>query len=377
LEALEQWNDFQNTFTNELHDADMGRVYFMDMQLTRSLSILPEDLTEFVQETTDWHRLMSDEELEQQQEKVIIPFQAEQEPLLSPTPSCEEIFTGEEEEEEEEEGKMISSWDVSMGYVMLFVAVLAISSNGTALHLLYGVPPALKLFWRMTATTLLLSFFVIKGVFWNGYTGPNMGHHEWMTFAMAVITFAAHTLLLYTAFEYTTIGNAVIYGNSQALLLIIGRAFLGHSVSGLEILGVIVAFTGAILCSRDSEQRADVEIDYDPRMAMLGDGLALLSSVAGVAYLTCAKAVRPHISVTLFMFLVMFFGSVCIFIYLILTGVPITWSRDPHTGLLGWFTMENNHFLIMLHSTSSRKKICLCVFECKRERVQFLLVTTG
>jgi hypothetical protein len=100
---------------------------------------------------------------------------------------------------------------------------------------------------------------------------------------------------------------------------------------------------------------------------MLGDGLALLSSVAGVAYLTCAKAVRPHISVTLFMFLVMFFGSGCIFIYLILTGVPITWSRDPHTGLLGWFTMENNHFLIMLHSTSSRKKI-VCALLNARER---------
>jgi drug/metabolite transporter (DMT)-like permease len=342
FEAWEQWNDFQNTFSNELHDADVGRVYFMDMQLTRSLSVLPEDLTEFVQESTYWQRITEEELPDLWEETETITKQAattEQEPLLPPGVSSEE-----------EEIKP-SPWDISMGYLLLLVAVLAVSSNGTALHLLYGVPPALKLFWRMTATTILLSILVLKAVFWNGYSPPTMGYHEWMTFAMAVLAFAAHTLLLYTSFEYTTIGNAVIYGNSQALLLIIGRAVWGEHVSGLEILGVLVAFTGAILCSRDSEERANVEIDYDPRMAMWGDGLALLSAVAGVAYLTCAKAVRPHISVTLFMFLVMLFGSVCILLYLIVTGVPITWSRDPHTGLFGWLTMEHDHFIIMLHST--------------------------
>jgi drug/metabolite transporter (DMT)-like permease len=234
---------------------------------------------------------------------------------------------------------------------MLLIAVLAVSSNGTALHLLYGVPAPLKLFWRMTVTCGLLSLFAGKSCVCNK-TAASLSWAQWNLLILAALCFCAHTLLLYTALEYTTIGNALIYANSQALLLIVGKAVVGEPVTPSEGLGVVTAFTGAILCSRDSQGQAaaDAHDEHTPATALYGDALALASAVAGVAYLTLAKAVRPHLSVTVFMFLITMFGSGMVLAYLYCcSDVPVTWDRQGHTGLLGWLTLQDHHVWILLH----------------------------
>jgi drug/metabolite transporter (DMT)-like permease len=199
----------------------------------------------------------------------------------------------------------------------------------------------------MTATAALLSGFAIKSCFWNQYV-TDLTAAQLLTFLAAVVAFSAHTLLQYNALEYTTIANAIIYGNSQALLLIIGKACVGEPVSWLEGAGVVTAFSGAILCTRDSEESAVADPNHN-KLAIFGDLLALASALAGVAYLTFAKAVRQHISVTLFIFLVMFLGSWLVLLYMLLTGVTLTISRDPNTGVFGWITMHDSHLLILLH----------------------------
>jgi drug/metabolite transporter (DMT)-like permease len=69
----------------------------------------------------------------------------------------------------------------------------------------------------------------------------------------------------------------------------------------------------------------------------------------GVGYLTFAKALRPHISVTLFMFMVMVFGSVIVLCFMAASGVPFQFSRDPYDGLFGWSSLEQHRILIALH----------------------------
>ena len=202
----------------------------------------------------------------------------------------------------------------------------------------------------MTATTILLTAFLIKAAVWNKVNiVPQLTPGQWAAFFLAVVLFAAHCLLLYLALEYTTIGNAIIYANSQALLLIVGKVFVGQAVTLLEGVGVVVAFTGALLCSRDSEQSAGDDPEHTITEARWGDFMALLSAVAGVLYLTLAKSVRSYVPVTLFIWMVMCLGSFLVLAYLYLTAVPVTWDRHPYTGLFGWMVMTDHHIWILLH----------------------------
>jgi drug/metabolite transporter (DMT)-like permease len=289
----------KGTFREELEDADRGKTFFLDMSMTRSMSVLPEDIQDLAEEATG----------------------VQQQDGAPPDAS------------------------VAGRYASLFTAVLAVSSNGTALALLDGVNPALKLQWRMTATALVLSFFASRTLLKEGF--PKLSTLQLFTLMGAIICFFFMTLLLYTALEYTSIGNAVIGANSQALLLILGKFLVGQKVLALEGLGVVVAFGGCILCSGD--EASDQNDEKKASTALFGDMLAFASAAAGVLYLTFAKAVRSEISVTVFMFLVTSCGSLLTLFYLILSGADLSWSTDPHIGVFGWINLSGHRLWILIH----------------------------
>lgn len=321
----------QETWKNELEEGDLGNRYFLDMNLTRSLSVLPEDITEFAREAAISLSERNYDQLSGGEPATPIPH----------TPKAS-----------------FSS------YAALLSAVLAVSSNGTALALLHDVHPALKLFWRMTAVAVLLSFFAIRTMMRQyreeGHFFPKLTPSQWFTFGAAALCFFCHTLLAFTALTLTSIGNAVIGTNSQALLLVLGKALTGQTVVFLEGAGVVLAFGGCILCAlgeghgvetEDSGSGTDEIDDYDDAKskALLGDGMAVASAIFGVCYLTFAKTVRSHISVTIFMFMVMLSGCVLCFLYMSLAQVPYTLDNDPHTGLFGWLTLANQHIFIVIY----------------------------
>ena len=127
-EAAEEVKD---AFINELQQADDGRTHFLDTNLTRALSVLPEELGEFVEEATGI-------EVELGKEQLVAKPDIEQ-------PSAEVV----------KEVPASMAWP----FISLLTAVFAVSSNGSALALLRGVAPPLKLYWRMTATGGFLSIF--------------------------------------------------------------------------------------------------------------------------------------------------------------------------------------------------------------------------
>jgi drug/metabolite transporter (DMT)-like permease len=290
----------KGAFIRELNDADQGRTYFLDMSMTRSLSVLPDELQDFADEAVGKE----------------LPREA--------PPEASAL------------GR----------YASLLSAVLAISSNGSALALLHGVEPPMKLFWRMTATALALSTFAFRMVWNDGPPVLTLG--QWVTFAGAAVCFFLQTLLFYSALEYTSIGNATIGANSQALLLILGKFFAGERVLFLEGLGVLLAFGGCLLCSGDEVKGSKGTAD-DNNSALFGDMLAFASSGAGVGYLTFAKAVRPHLPTTVFMFLVMVCGSFLVLTYMLLVDMPVTFNNDPFTGLFGWINLDGYRLFILVH----------------------------
>lgn len=300
--------DFQETadamgqsFRRSLVSMDRGETGFFDMSLTRSLSVLPDDLADLIDE-------------------VGIDVRAGE---VAADASGPPLFQ----------------------YLALLSAVAAVSSNSTALHLIDGVSAPLKLYWRMTASYIALAPLAIHSLSRDGF--PSLSFSGWVTFVAATVTYSAQGCLFVSALDLTTIGNAVIYANSQALLLIIGKAFVGERIHPLEALGVAVAFSGAILCSLDSEGEAQEE-DASTR-AVFGDLLALASAVGGVAYLTFAKTCRSAMSVTVFIFSVMFFGSFMVLLYLVVTdGENLEFTMDPYIGVFGWLDLSRVPVVVYL-----------------------------
>jgi len=288
--------DARDAFVEELNDADHGDLYFLDMNLTRSLAVPPTDLREFLKESTSLRRITEEEEEEESVKEELKPKGL---PLLP--------------------------------FLSLLAAVLAVSSNGSALSLQKGVPASLKLYWRMTATALALSFVAVKSLVYDGR--PTLTGSQWISFGLAVCCFVFQNLSFVIAIRYTSIGNAVIFANSQALLLLAGKAFIGTPIVFMEGSGALVAFAGAILCASGESSPAGQE---DHNLALIGDGLALLAAIGGVGYLTFAKAIRHTMSVTLFMFLVMFSGSFLVLAFMLITNVGVTFSDDVDYGLFGW-----------------------------------------
>ena len=52
LGTIVEGMDVRDTFVAELREADQGDLYFLDMGMTRNLSILPDDLNDFIEEAT-------------------------------------------------------------------------------------------------------------------------------------------------------------------------------------------------------------------------------------------------------------------------------------------------------------------------------------
>lgn len=298
--------DVKDAFVGELREADDGDTYFLDMSLSRSLAVPPDDLRSFLRETTSLKRLTV-------------------------------------EEEEEEELPEAKGGVPVVPFLALLAAVIAVSSNGSALSLQVGVPASLKLYWRMTATAIALSFPAMKSVYFNGW--PKLAGSQWISFVMAVCCFSFQNLAFVIAIQYTSIGNAVIFANSQALLLLLGNFLIGTPIVLMEGCGAFVAFSGAMLCAASESSPVGQE---SHALAILGDALALGAAFGGVGYLTFAKAIRQTMSVTLFMFMVMFTGSFLVLFYMLIANVGVSFSADPDHGLFGWTSWRPDRLLIEL-----------------------------
>jgi drug/metabolite transporter (DMT)-like permease len=145
------------------------------------------------------------------------------------------------------------------------------------------------------------------------------------------------------AIQYTSIGNAVIFANSQAILLLAGKAFVGSPILCMEATGALVAFAGAILCANGESKNHFGEESHS--LEISGDVLAAFAAFGGVGYLTFAKSIRHTMSVTVLMFLVMFTGSFLVLAYMMVVDVGVKFSMNDDLGLFGWLNFRPDRLL--------------------------------
>ena len=352
--------DIRDAIVEELEQADDGEkeFCFLEMSLARDMSILPEDLVR-VAEVTAPEELLEMEEFEDNNMDATTSennADPEKQPLKGEDETVVTMTT------------VQASHAIPLNaYLLLASAVVALSSVGPLLNVQSGINPVLKVYWRMSATAMCLFPFAAASVYKEGgirNVTKSLHGPQLVTLLITAACYATMCVAFVLSLKYTAVGNAVILSNSQSVLLLIGKIFVGQRILALEAAGAIIAFAGATVCSLDSAAReaevsggeamgATATSSGDSHLTLLGDGLAMMSAVAGVFYLTFAKAVRPHFNLYVFMFLIMFCGSSMILTFMLiyrvstdfhvhhtvvtsLTHFHISIDRNIEHGIWGW-----------------------------------------
>ena len=303
----EEAHDVKEQFVDALVQKDDGESLFMDMALTRNLSILPGDL-----------------------EQAAADQQASQDSSGNTNNETKKTVLPDTKDPDEKEAIPFHA------YLTLAAAVIALSAIGPSLDAQQGVQPTMKILWRMLGTAMFLLPYALRSTLQDGL--PTLTHTHWCTFGCASFCYAVMCVGFVIALEYTAVGNAVIFANSQVVLLLIGKFFVGAPVLLLEGFGALVAFGGGILCTVDASQTTTADdSEESPVWSGWGDIFALISAVGGVGYLVLAKSVRGRFqNVYVFMFLNMMCAATCCLIYLLISGQDVTFDLNLHTGVLGF-----------------------------------------
>lgn len=314
--VVEEYNEVKDALVEEMVEADDGDNFFLEMSLARNLSILPGDVMNVaIAGAEASHATAQDTEAEEGFELPpadflpLPPDQLPSGPLATP----------------------------ASAYFLLASAVIALSSIGPLLDLQEDCTPTMKVYWRMSATAMVLLPLAAYSVGKEGF--PRLTFFQWLNFLVAAAAYATMCVGFVQALSYTSVGNAVILANSQAIMLLLAKFMVGERVLMLEGAGAVTAFVGAALCSRDSADSKPDEAGGPSAgtLTLFGDLLALLSGFGGVCYLVFAKAVRHNVPLYLFMFLVMAVGSslTLLFQYVVLHE-HLELSRDELIGIWGW-----------------------------------------
>ncbi|KAF1329831.1 hypothetical protein FI667_g5687, partial [Globisporangium splendens] len=227
-----------------------------------------------------------------------------------------------------------------VGYVILLTALIAISSQGAVQDLLVGVPPLLKVFWRMAGASLAFAPCAALSLWQHGGIGARgfarLTYRKLALFVFCGVCYTVYNATFIVALSLTSVGHAYIFSNCHSLLMVLTKTALRQPLGMLELLGASVGFSGAAVTTMDHSNTAG---GHHALSSTLGDMVAFAGAFAGVGYLLAAKRVRPCMDVFVFMFALV--STVAL-----LTCAVLIWRREdmdiavlsthPTHGLFGW-----------------------------------------
>lgn len=331
--ATEMYTDFGDHFVDELTEKDDGESIIYEMGMARNLSMLPSDMEGFAEEMSHPGENASC--------TIFPPPKPGHRRVVSET---KKFIDEEGQKQEVTMEKTITVGAIPLhAYITLTVAVFCLSSIGPSLEMQKEVIPSMKIYWRMTATYIVLAPFAFASIYKEGF--PKLTSSQFCTMGSATFCYAFFCVTFVVALEITSVGNVVIFSNSQSLLLLVGKILVGQAVTCMEGSGAIIAFFGGVLCALDSSTTKTGNVFSTATSgrhvwAGFGDILAIFSALGGVTYFVFAKSLREHIpNVFVFMFLNMIFGSMWVLLYLWISGQEFTANRDINIGLWGWMNI--------------------------------------
>jgi len=183
-----------------------------------------------------------------------------------------------------------------IGYVILIVACIAISSSGPAAELQTGPSSYMKLWWRVFFTTLFISLIVL-GKYAYGVPMDFPGREIWPALLGTCFGYWFYIGAYQVSLAYTSVTNATLLANIPACFLVIKKLCWREPVTYLEMLGACIALAGSVLVAHpwltDSTSASSTEV----APSFKGDAIAMLAGLGGALYLDQGKKVRAKLDV--------------------------------------------------------------------------------
>ena len=207
-----------------VHEAVETETFFLDMGLTRGLSVLPSDVVDAsaaeecheetflttVAATVEHHQTDTETTFLSTDSAI-----AAEETKTVPTSAVAAAAASPKEVEEEEPAAPLTV--PASAYILLASAVVALSSIGPLLNPQGGVNSTLKIAWRKSATIVCISPMAVRTLYRDGF--PHLTTGQWRMLILVAECYAAMCVLFAWSLDYTTVGNAVKISNLQALIL--------------------------------------------------------------------------------------------------------------------------------------------------------------
>ena len=195
-------------------------------------------------------------------------------------------------------------------YLILGIGVTVISTSGILIKL-STAPPLIIAFYRMLISCLLLTpFILIK------YRKQLKGFLDIRT-AIVGFFLAVHFYLWISAFEYTSVANAVIFIALQPLFTYILEYFFAKDDLHPGIMtGIFMAVLGSIIISI-----GDINSLFSQ---IWGDLLAVAGAFFAAAYLFTGRRLREKMGYVPYLYIIYTYACLFLGIFSLITGQPFT-----------------------------------------------------
>lgn len=213
-------------------------------------------------------------------------------------------------------------------WLLLGVAVLAVSSAGVVLQEMSEVPPLLRASWRMQGTALVL----LPGF---AYQLAKM-ERPWLSSSDAWLIFASSAFLAMHfgswvwSLDHTSLVHSLLFVNTHPLVVVAMMPLIGSVVRRGHVVGVIVGFTGAVITL--------LEVGSSGEVSLIGDAAAFVGAATVVGYLFIGRHLRSvrEFPIFVYAFPVTFGAGMWLALSsLAIEGTSLT-SLSPEVAVLGW-----------------------------------------
>ncbi len=212
-------------------------------------------------------------------------------------------------------------------WVILAIAVLAVSSAGAVFRTMDGIGPLLKAGWRLQATSLvLLPFFIYQ---------LRTSKFEWNRKVLLIVLGSSVCLWIHFgswvwSLDHTSLTHSLLFVTAHPLVIVAGMAMLRMNPHRWEVWGAILGFTGAFITLQDAKSGGEVTI--------IGDVAAFVGALAIVGYLAAGRVLRSEGGMPLFLyaFPVTAFAAILLTIQSVIQEGTTLGMASVDTSAIGW-----------------------------------------
>ena len=217
-------------------------------------------------------------------------------------------------------------------WLLLLVALFAVSSAGAVLQSMTEIPPILRASWRMQGTALIL----LPGFIFQLYNLDRsiFNMKDVTIIFISSIFLAAHFGSWVWSLDHTSLVHSLLFVTSHPLVVVLLMPILGSKIRRGHVLGASIGFFGAALTLKD--------IDSGGEVTLIGNLFAFIGAVTVVGYLFSGRYLRSERKMPLFIyaFPVTFLSAIWLTpTSLVIEGTSIS-QVIPELSVFGWIDIS-------------------------------------